>query len=237
MRARRTPTTPAKRPPMMRSLKPAVIVGAAVGAALFGALGWKLFGALGAAGGVLLGVGFGAVSGLDLLLPMPRRRSELSGSPGMGPFRGAVSFLGASVACALFGCYAFGDLTLQCRRADDGVRCDRVTRGWFGAAETGRQEFGPIVSVAEGRPEQIVAAKPDGERQLIDGFGEPALAELGRFLASPASSAVISGESFALWPPLLWGLGLVTLALGLFSLRKGVRMLREQFAAGEVAAE
>lgn len=222
---------------MMRSLKPAVVVGAAVGAALFGALGWKLFGAPGVAGGVLLGVGFGAVSGLDLLLPMPRRRSELSGSPGMGPFRAAVSFLGASVACALFGCYAFGDLTLQCRRAEDGVRCDRVTRGWFGAAETGRREFGPIVSAAEGRDGQIVSAGPDGERQIIDGFDAAALAELRRFLASPAPSALIRGESFALWPPLLWGLGLVTLALGLFSLRKGVRLLSEQLAAGEVAAD
>jgi hypothetical protein len=155
----------------------------------------------------------------------------------MGPFRAAVSFLSASVAAALFGCFAFGDLTLHCSRAAEGVRCDRVTRGWFGAAETGRREFGPIVGVAEGRPDQIVAAKPDGERQLIDGFGESARSELRDFLSSPAPSLVIRGESFAIWPPLLWGLSLLTLALGLYSLRKGIRMLREQLAAGEVAAD
>jgi hypothetical protein len=211
----------------LRSTKWAISLGAVVGTTLFGFAGRKLFGFTGMVGGSLLGAVFGAVSGLDLLLPSRRRHARDPG-PGIGSFGVAMTCISVGLTAALYGCYVVGSLSLLCTRDGVTVRCSRIATGWFGTAETGRQDVGPIEGVQEGTPGQMVVTTDGGERQFIEGFDASALTELKGFIGSTRSTMTVKTRHLSLYAPLLWGISLAATIFGIFSLRKGISLLRRQ---------
>jgi hypothetical protein len=196
---------------------------------LFGLIGHRLFGHIGTVGGFLLGAIFGAVSGLDVLLPS-RRRNARDPGPGIGSFGAAVTCISVGLAAALYGCYVVGNLTLLCSRDGTIIQCSKISTGWFGTTETGRQDYGPIEDVVEGTPGQIVITTDAGERDFIEGFDASVYTELKNFLGSTSSTMSVSNGNLSLYAPLLWGMSLALSLFGVFSLRKGISLLRKQLS-------
>jgi hypothetical protein len=132
------------------------------------------------------------------------------------------------LTAALYGCYVVGSLSLLCSRDGVIVQCSRIATGWFGTAETGRQDFGPIEGVQEGTPGQMVVTTESRERQFIEGFDASAFTELESFIGSTTSTMTVKTGHLSLYAPLLWAIGLAVTIFGVFSLRKGISLLRSQ---------
>lgn len=204
--------------------------GSAVGALSFAVLGFQLFERAGAVGGALVGAVVGGFSGLDSAIPPPPRSPSDTSGPGMGPFRSAASYAFAALACVALGFYLSGTLTLECRRAADGVHCSRVTSGWFSNVETSRTDYGPIATAYEGGAGQIVLATPDEQRFVIDGFDAAAVGQLGAFVPASAPTLVIGSNSLELFPKILWVLAAAVGLLSAWCFRDGLVRLRAALA-------
>jgi hypothetical protein len=201
-------------------------IGAAIGALLLAVFGYKNWNTSGALGGLVIGAILGGVSGLDWLLPGPKHPQRLPGSM-MGPFRAGASYVLMAIAGLILGLYLAGRLSLECTRDGDGVQCSRVTTGWLNNRETSRDAYGPIAAVSEGGRNQIVITTVNGERAIIDGFDLAAMGQLESFLSSASATMVVQVEAWLKYAAGVWAISLAVGIFGVFTLRSGMRWLRE----------
>ena len=213
-------------PHLVRECGGAVMLGAAIGALSFAVAGFQIAQRLGATGGALVGAVVGAFSGLDAVLPVPRRRVSDTRGRGMGPFRAGALYAFAATALLGLSIHLSGSLRLECLRDAVGVRCSRVTVGWLNQAETSRTEYGGIAKAYEGGSNQIVVATADEQRYVIEGFDAAAVNRLAAFIPSDEPTFVVHSDVLKHLPMLLWIVAAPVGALSVWSFRTGVAQLR-----------
>jgi hypothetical protein len=76
----------------------------------------------------------------------------------------------------------------------------------------------------------MVVTTESGERHFIEGFDASAFTELKGFMGSTTSTMTVKTRHLSLYAPLLWGISLAVTTFGIFSLRKGISLLRRQLS-------
>lgn len=230
-----------RRPPLLRSAYWASALGA-VGGAIYGGaqvyylqggVGWMLL-------GVLLGVPLGLVASGDLLIPGPGRDIGRTGAGKnrVGPLRWGVLCLLVMSEGLILATYLAGPIALTCQRSEQAqVACQRTVRGWLNSRVTHTIRYDQVVRVGlDVHDELLLYHGPDEQGQSAPGFGAAAAAQVETFLQSQAPALAFTSVAWStrLAVPVCLLIALLMGVWAWFSLRRGLDLLREQFALGEV---
>lgn len=215
-------------PPLFRSVPLALGLGVVVGGILGGIVGWR-WGWPWGLGGAAVGIVFGAISSLDLLIAGPGRNVGSKG-PGAGPFRSMAGFLLAAVGSLVASAFFSGHLACDCTRRPTGeVDCVRTSYAWFDQSVFATRRFPDVREVLQVRDSMVKVTTGDPlESGFLDGFAPTTAERIGEFLASDA--AALHLESHDLWysPWIFLGIAGVTAWLATRCFRWGRRELLKQ---------
>ncbi len=224
-------------PPLLRSWRWALGIGAVVGALIGGGIGSRFPGFLWTSLGAGIGFLLGAVCGLDLLLPSPKRDFP-SDSNGRGPFTSTVMLGLGSMGMFLASVYSVGRLTFELQRADNGeVALIRRTTAWWDRVESSRQILPQVDHAVQARPDRVVVHRRDNNELpgVYDTVPEDMAEQINSFLKSDRPSLQIECTGLNFFPYLFFVLGVVCGVLSVRCLRWGISMLRTEFPKSEFA--
>lgn len=229
---------PMASPPLLRSLRLALALGA-VGGALLGFFSserfhlswpWRL-------AAVVAGAGLGAICGIDLLLPGPGKRVGMSRKPRTGPFTSTVIFGLAAIFALGGGAYSVGRLEFTLERDAGGrVNLTRRATALFGKIEASRTVVEDVRSAEQAHSSRVVVQSPAQPLPSVFDQAPVAMAErINAFVAGAEPRLVIRSRSLEIFP---WIFLAASLACGAFSFfigRNAIRLFRTQL--GEMRTE
>lgn len=235
------PPVPKRRAPLLRSANWVLLLGAVGGAIYGGVQVYYLHGGIiWITLGVLLGVPLGIVAGGDLLIPGPAREIHLPSQSGnrVGPLRWGVLCLLLMLEGLIFAAYLTGTITLTCQRLESQqIDCHRRVQGWLNSRLVHEIHFDHVVSVGlDVHNELLLYHGPYEQGQSAPGFGTAAVTQVQAFLDDRAPTLTLTSTAWTtrLAAPVCLLIALLTGAWAFLSLRHGRRLLRQQFALGEV---
>jgi hypothetical protein len=223
-------------PPLLRSLRLALALGA-VGGAL---LGFSLTGKLQLSwpwrmAATIAGAGLGAVCGLDLLLPGPGKSLSPSRGPRRGPFTSTV-ILGLATLLALGGgAYSLGRLELTLER-NAGGRVDLTRRATvlFGQIEGSRTVVEGVQSAEQAHSSRVVVrSATEPLPSVFDQVPADMAERINAFVGGREPRLVIRSRSLEIFPVILFAASPVCGVLAFFVGRNAIRLLKAQLGGSQ----